>query len=262
VERRADAERRIDLSQSSVQLGDAGRKLGRLRGIERVEVQRDRPGERAEEPAHLRPSRHLLDADADEHALCGSGRADERSERRPGRRSHRPGHDKPGRSERPAVGVERDELTAVSSARRRQAAGPQLEEPGRVVHRREPNDVRPEPGRPEPDRTQGLPHVESPKPVLRFAIESRPPRRADSDPAHAEHPLVSRKAADLVGDSAVLDNDLADEKRCESGAGNSDAEAREQDGARPGCDPPCGDREGSNDPPRHHESLGLEVLPD
>ena len=84
------------------------------------------------------------------------------------------------------------------------------------------------------DRTRQharVPDVESPKPIPRFAIESRPPRRADSDPAHAEHALVSRKTADLVGDSAVLDNDLADEKRCERGAGNSDAEAREQDGA-------------------------------
>ena len=115
-----------------------------------------------------------------------------------------------------------------------------------------------------PTARKGSPTLESPKPVLRFAIEPRPPRCSDSDPAHAEHALVGGKAADLVGDSAVLDDDLADQKRRERGAGNSDAEACEQDGARPGCDPPCGDREGSDEPPRHRKSLGsaLEVLAD
>ena len=49
-------------------LGDVVGKLGRPWRVERVKVQRYCPGERPEQPAHLRPSRHLLDADADEDA--------------------------------------------------------------------------------------------------------------------------------------------------------------------------------------------------
>ena len=54
-----------------------------------------------------------------------------------------------------------------------------------------------------------------------------------------------------VGHRAVLDDDLPDEESRERGTGKSDAQAGEQDGARPGCDPPGGDREGSEEPPRH-----------
>ena len=162
-------------------------------------VQRYRPGERAEEPAHLRPSRQLLDADADEDALGGGGRSDEGCERRLSQQSLI--RSRRGPAQRRPRRVERDELTAPRSAGRGQSSRPSSRSAFASSSTAASRTMSvPSLVDRNPTARRGL-RPREPEARPRFAIESRPPPRAEPDPAHTEHALVSGKAADRVGDA-------------------------------------------------------------
>ena len=233
-------------------------KLGRLGRIERVEVQRYRPGERAEEPAHLRSSRQLLDADADEDALCGSGRADERGERRPGRRSHDPA--RPAPAQRAAC--RRRRARRAHSAPRHGRAGVRTAARGAASRRPPPRAEMSVPSLVDrnPTARKGSPTSRARSPFC----ASRSSRAHPVVPIPTQLTLSMRSSAGrrpISSETARSSTTTCPTRSVERGAGKSDAEAREQDGAGLAAIRRAATAR-SNDPPRHPESLGSAWISD